>query len=117
MFNGHKRFALFIGRWQPFHNGHKYLIDDALDKGEDVCIAIRNTEISENNPYTVEQRMEMIKRIYEDRVEIIVMPDIKSINIGRNVGYDVNRIDPPQDIKEISGSNVRTGKDDNVPLK
>ena len=32
MYNGHKKYALFIGRWQPFHNGHKYLIDEALDQ-------------------------------------------------------------------------------------
>ena len=115
MYNAHKRFALFIGRWQPFHNGHKFLIDKAISEGENICIAIRATEISEKNPYTVEQRSEMIRRIYGSRVEIIVIPDIKSINIGRKVGYDVNRIDPPEQIGKISGTNVRAGKDDNVP--
>ncbi|MBN1354289.1 MAG: adenylyl-sulfate kinase [Candidatus Omnitrophica bacterium] len=115
MYSAHKRFALFIGRWQPFHNGHKYLIDKALKEGENVCVAIRNTEISGKNPYTVGQRSEMIRRVYGDRVEIIVIPDIKSINIGRKVGYDVNRIDPPDEIGRISGTNVRAGKDDNIP--
>ncbi|MFH1655279.1 MAG: adenylyl-sulfate kinase [Candidatus Omnitrophota bacterium] len=115
MYNGHKRYALFIGRWQPFHNGHKYLIDEALSKGENVCIAIRDTEISVKNPYTAEQRAEMIKRVYGDRVEVTIMPDIKSINIGRNVGYDVNIVEPPANIGGISGTNVRAGKDDNVP--
>lgn len=115
MFEAHKRFALFIGRWQPFHRGHKYLIDDVLSRGENICIAIRNTEVSEKNPYTIEQRVEMIKRIYGDKVKIVVIPDIKSINIGREVGYDVNRIAPPQHIAEISGTNVRAGGDDDVP--
>jgi len=115
MYNAHKRFAMFIGRWQPFHNGHKFLIDSALAKGEHVCIAIRNTEISEKNPYTVEQRIEMIRRVYGDNVETIILPDIKSINIGRKVGYDVNRVDPPEHIGKISGTNVRAGKDANVP--
>lgn len=115
MYNGHKRYTLFIGRWQPFHNGHKYLIDDALTRGKDVCIAIRDTEVSEENPYTVEHRTEMIRRVYGDKVKIIVLPDIQSINIGRNVGYDVNRIDPPSDIGKISGTKVRAGKDNNIP--
>lgn len=115
MYNAHKKFALFIGRWQPFHGGHKYLIDEALKNGENVCIAIRSTEISEKNPYTVEQRAEMIRRIYKDKVEIIAIPDIKSINIGRKVGYDVNRVDPPEHIGKISGTNVRAGKDTSVP--
>jgi len=115
MYNGHKKYALFIGRWQPFHNGHKYLIDEALAKGENVCVAIRDTEISEHNPYGSEHRVEMIRRVYGDKVGIIVIPDISSINIGRNVGYEVNRIDPPPDIGKISGTNVRAGKDGNVP--
>jgi len=87
----------------------------ALAKGESVCIAIRDTEISDKNPYTAGQRAEMIKRVYAQKVEVIVIPDIKSINIGRNVGYDVNIVEPPVDIGKISGTNVRSGKDDNVP--
>jgi len=115
MYNSHKRFALFIGRWQPFHNGHKYLIDQALAQGENVCVAIRNTEISHKNPFTAEQRTEMIRRVYGNKVEVAVIPDIKSINIGRKVGYDVNRIDPPSDIAKISGTNIREGKDSSTP--
>jgi len=115
MYNAHKRFAMFIGRWQPFHNGHKFLIDGALAKGEHVCIAIRNTEISDKNPYTVNQRIEMIRRVYEDTVEIIVIPDIKSINIGRKVGYEVNRVDPPENIGKISGTKIRAGQDTSIP--
>ena len=115
MYNGHKKYALFIGRWQPFHNGHKYLIDEALSRGENVCVAIRDTEISDSNPYTAGQRVEMLRRVYGSRIEVIVIPDINSINIGRNVGYDVNFVEPPADIGKISGTNVRLGKDSNVP--
>lgn len=117
MYNEHKRYALFIGRWQPFHNGHKYLVDQALAEEKNVCVAIRDTEISAKNPYTVEQRREMIRRVYGDMVKTIAIPDIESINIGRNVGYAVNRIDPPEDICRISGTNVRAGKDSNLPVE
>lgn len=116
-YNGHKRYAMFIGRWQPFHNGHKYLIDQALAEGQSVCVAIRDTEISVQNPYTVGQREEMLRRVYGDRVSTVTIPDIVSINIGRKVGYAVNRIDPPTNIGKISGTNVRAGKDDNVPAE
>ena len=115
MYNAHKRYALFIGRWQPFHNGHKYLIGQALSQGKHVCIAIRDTEISEKNPFTVEQRKAMIWRVYGDTVKTIVIPDIESINIGRKVGYEVNRIDSPEEVAQISGTNVRAGKDGSVP--
>ena len=115
MYNAHKKYALFIGRWQPFHDGHKYLIDQALAEGKHVCVAIRNTEISHKNPYNAEQREEMLKRVYSDKVSVIVIPDIESINIGRKVGYAVNRIDPPEEIGKISGTNVRAGKETSMP--
>jgi len=115
MYSAHKKFALFIGRWQPFHNGHRYIIDQAFSEGKNICIAIRDTELSEQNPFTVEQRIEMIWRVYGDKVRTIVIPDIESINIGRKVGYEVNRIDPPEDIGEISGTKIRAGKDFHVP--
>lgn len=114
-YNGHKLYAMFIGRWQPFHKGHKYLVDQALAEGKHVAIAIRDTELSEKNPYTVEQRREMVWRLYGNTVKVIVIPDIESINIGRKVGYEVNRIDAPEEITKISGTNVRAGKDTNVP--
>jgi len=117
MYNAHKRYALFIGRWQPFHNGHKYLVDQALSQGKHVCVAIRDTEISDKNPFTVEQRKEMIWRIYGDAVKAIVIPDIESINIGRKVGYEVNRIDAPEEITKISGTNVRAGKESSMPFE
>jgi len=113
--NFHKQYALFIGRWQPFHNGHRYVIDQALTEGKDVCIAIRNTELSSANPYTAEQREIMLRKLYGDKVKVIVIPDIESINIGRKVGYGINRIDPPEDITKISGTRIREGKDDNIP--
>ena len=70
--------------------------------------------LSEKNPYTVEQRVEMIRRVYGNSVEVIVIPDINSINIGRKVGYDVNRIDPPADIGAVSGTKVRAGECGNL---
>ncbi len=48
--------SLFIGRWQPFHEGHQTLIDSVLKEGGKVVIAIRDTPISESNPYTVSDR-------------------------------------------------------------
>lgn len=116
--NQHKKYVMYPGRWQPLHNGHMAIISDALEKGENVWIAIRDTEISENNPYTTEQRIEMIKRaygkLYGDRVIASVIPDIEGIKYGRKVGFKVEHIDPPQDIKGISATNIRAGKDSRI---
>lgn len=104
--------ALFIGRWQPFHNGHDYIIKQALDAGKNVLIAVRMTETDEKNPYEANDVVEMIQiRFdtiqYRDRVKVIQIPDIESVNIGRKVGYDVNRYDVPPEIEGISATKIR----------
>ena len=42
--------SLFIGRWQPFHDGHKELVESVLKEGGEIVIAVRDTPISESNP-------------------------------------------------------------------
>ena len=37
-----KQYSLFIGRWQPWHQGHRWLIDQRLKEGKNVCVAIRD---------------------------------------------------------------------------
>jgi predicted nucleotidyltransferase len=49
----------------------------------------------------------MIYNIYGNNVEVILMPDISSINIGRNVGYEIKEIKVSDDIKGISATNIR----------
>jgi adenylylsulfate kinase len=69
--------ALFIGRWQPLHNGHKWLIDQKLSKGAPVLIAVRDIPPDEKNPFTTEQTIEMLIAVYEDEdVIVISIPDI-----------------------------------------
>jgi len=104
------KYAMFIGRWSPPTSGHKFIINRALKKGKKVCIAIRDTPISEKDPYTYEQRKQMWRLIYGDKVKIVKIPDIESVNIGRKVGYKVNKISVPKRIKQISATDVRSGK-------
>jgi len=100
--------ALFIGRWQPFHNGHDFIIRQKLDEGIPVLIAVRDTPIDEKNPFTVKERVDMIRATYvgED-VQVIPIPDIESVNIGRNVGYAVNEYKVPENIAGISATDIR----------
>jgi len=101
-------YALFIGRWQPLHNGHDYIIQKALADGNPVAIGVRNTPISDSDPYSMDERIEMIKRRYaDDDVIVFPMPNIKSVNIGRKVGYGVIRFDVPENIAGISATAIR----------
>ncbi|MCA1626146.1 MAG: hypothetical protein LC778_20610, partial [Acidobacteria bacterium] len=61
-----------------------------------------------NNPLTSYQTSEILKKMYEnENVRIIIIPDIESINLGRNVGYQVNEFTPPKHIETISATEIR----------
>ena len=106
------KYSMYIGRWQPWHEGHRWLIDQRLNEGKKVLICIRDVEPDEKNPWTpleVLQNLthELLDIIQEGKVKIIIIPDIESINIGRGVGYDVIEHCPPDEIKEISATAIR----------
>ena len=106
------KYSMYIGRWQPWHEGHRWLIDQRLNEGKKVLICIRDVEPDEKNPWTALEVLqnlsnELLDIIQEGKVKIIIIPDIESINIGRGVGYDVIEHCPPDDIKEISATAIR----------
>jgi hypothetical protein len=107
-----KKYALFIGRWQTWHKGHEWLINQQLEKGKNVWVAIRDVEIDENNPKTAHRVwMDLLEEPFfierEDRILISIIPDIESVNYGRGVGYDVIYHEPPKEIEKISGTAIR----------
>lgn len=100
--------AMFIGRWQPLHKGHEWLIRNKLDQGIPVTVAVRDIPPDEKNPYTTLETVDMIKAGFAgEDVEVLVISDIESINWGRGVGYETNEFKPPEDIKYISATNIR----------
>lgn len=104
-----------IGRWQPLHNGHIALITSVLNEGNKVIVGVRDTELSDKNPYSVIERSSMIETAFKDKVrdgrlEIITVPDIDEIVYGRSVGYGVRALDMPKDIESISGTKTRENR-------
>jgi nicotinamide mononucleotide adenylyltransferase len=107
-----KQYSMFIGRWQPWHSGHRWLIDQRLNEGKNVLICIRDIEPDEKNPwYSIEVMSNLHKEladlIDEGRVRVMIIPDIDSVNFGRGVGYDVIEHEPPTEVKEISATKIR----------
>ncbi len=102
---------MFVGRWQPFHDGHKWLINQKLKQGKNVLICVRDMETDENNPWNANQVQQGIEYAYRnyDNVKVMIIPDIESINYGRDVGYEIIEHLPPDDIKEISATKIRNG--------
>jgi nicotinamide mononucleotide adenylyltransferase len=109
---GANKYALFIGRWQPFHDGHQWLVDQKLEQGENVCIAIRDMEVDESNWWKAKMiekdlKSRFKKEIKTGKIKVVIIPDIDSINIGREVGYDIIEHTPPTEISKISGTKIR----------
>lgn len=104
--------AMFIGRWQPWHSGHRWLIDQQLNQDKKVLIAIRDMQPDEKNPFTATEvfrniSVELADLIQEGLIKIMILPDIASINIGRGVGYDIIEHEPPTEVGDISATKVR----------
>ena len=98
----------YIGRWQCIHFGHKWLFDQKLQRGNGLLILVRDVECDENNPFDAYEVKDMLEKLYySEDVIVQVIPDICSVNYGRNVGYEVNELKPPEDIKRISASEIR----------
>ena len=78
-----KKFKLgfMVGRFQMLHKGHESLINEGLELCERFVLLIGNSEESrtKNNPFTFEERKEMIKTVFGDKVEVY---PIISIGIG-----------------------------------
>jgi hypothetical protein len=111
--------SLFIGRWAPFHEGHKALIDSVLSTGKPVVIAIRDTEPSVDNPYSTSERWTIIQDALHEwgtLVRIIVIPDIDEVCYGRGVGYGLRRIDLTDELHEVSGTKKRLTAQPSHPI-
>jgi cytidyltransferase-like protein len=109
---GGKQYSMFVGRFQPFHDGHKWVLNQMLNKGKNVLICIRDIEPDEKNPYSsqeVERRIknELWKLLSDEKVKVMIIPDIDSVNFGRGVGYDIIEHIPPQEISDISATKIR----------
>ena len=107
-----KKYALFIGRWQTWHKGHEWLINQQLDKGKNCWVAIRDVQQDENNPKSAQ---EVLRELQQepfftnnwDKIMLSIIPDIESVNYGRGVGYEVIYHEPPKEIEQISGTAIR----------
>jgi cytidyltransferase-like protein len=110
-FDPQKPTALFIGRYQPFHDGHQRLIEEGLKRVGQVCIGVRDTHgIDTKNPlpfFAVKQRIEAALSAYDGRFVIVSLPNISNVFYGRDVGYNIERIVLDEAIEAISGTKMR----------
>ncbi|MFP4143373.1 MAG: nicotinamide-nucleotide adenylyltransferase [Thermoplasmata archaeon] len=74
--------ALFIGRFQPFHNGHIEAIDQIMEESTSLIIGVGSAQEkrTQSNPLSGGERISMIKKVTESRdigpIEIYPIPDL-----------------------------------------
>lgn len=69
-------YLVFIGRFQPFHNGHKAVVDKALEMADKVIVLVgsSNQAPSVRNPFSFEQRNMMILKSYPASERLYIRP-------------------------------------------
>ena len=112
VFNWQKETVMLLGRYQPWHQGHRALFDIAIAKTGQVIVQIRDCQgWNGSNPFTLNQVSDYIRRdldpLYQGQYEIQIVPNIVEINYGRDVGYKINKIDLPDEIQQISATRIR----------
>ena len=108
--NESKKYAIFVGRFQPYHQGHISLIMQKINEGIPALIMVRDIAPDAKNPFTTEQTVEMIEKYHAAKghdVQVIIIPDMESVNFGRGVGYEINEFTPPENIGWISATGIR----------
>ena len=103
--------ALLVGRYQPFHDGHRHLIEEGIRRVGQACVAVRDTHGSDTkNPlsfFEVKQRIETGLAAYAGRFIVVPLPNITHVLYGRDVGYAVERVELPAGVEAISATEIR----------
>jgi adenylylsulfate kinase len=102
--------GLYIGRFQPFHEGHRRCVEHILKENDRCIILLRETATTEKNPFDVAKRTAMIRAHFPDESRVIIKsiddPGAElSVYIGRDVGYDLIQLDA--DTESISATDLR----------
>ena len=103
-----------LGRWQPWHDGHRALFERLIARTGQVVIQIRDVQGWQgSNPFEVEKVKKFIRRdldpIYQGQYEIQVVPNIVHIGWGRGVGYTSGEETFDETITDISATKIRKG--------
>lgn len=112
-----------LGRWQPWHEGHRALFERAIEKTGQVCVMVRDCNGVGDNPFCLDSASEKIKENlcdkYEEGIDYIVqhVPNITHITYGRTVGYTIAQEHFDKDVEDVSATKKRKELRDNGELK
>ena len=112
VFNWQKESTLLLGRYQPWHDGHRALFERALEKTAQVIIQIRDCQgWNDSNPFDFTQVSNFIRKdldpLYQGLYEIMLVPNIVNITYGRDVGYKIEKEVFDDTTHAISATEIR----------
>ena len=112
VFDWKKETVQQLGRWQPWHAGHRALFERLVQRTGQVVIQVRDCQgWNDSNPFNFEQVKNAIKRdldpLYQGQYEIMLVPNIIHIGWGRGVGYTSGEEHFEDNITKISGTEIR----------
>ena len=112
VFDWKKETVQMLGRWQPWHDGHRALFERLIARTGQVVIQVRDVQGWQgSNPFEVERVKSFIKRdldpVYQGQYEIQVVPNIVHIGWGRGVGYTSGEETFDEAVTDISATNIR----------
>ena len=111
-FDWQRETVQMLGRWQPFHDGHRALFERLIARTGQVVIQIRDCQGWQgSNPFAIEQVKKFIRReldpVYQGQYEIQVVPNIVHIGYGRGVGYTIEQEVFDDETHDISATKIR----------
>lgn len=111
-FDWQKETVQMLGRWQPWHAGHRALFERLIAKTGQVVIQVRDVQGWQgSNPFAIDQVKNFICRdldpIYQGQYEIQIVPNIVHIGWGRGVGYTSGEETFDESITDISATKIR----------
>tara|TARA_S200002703_G_scaffold138500_1_gene128718 strand:+ start:38 stop:895 length:858 start_codon:yes stop_codon:yes gene_type:complete len=108
--------ALLIGRYQPFHVGHKTLVEESIKRTGQCCIALRDVGGNDDsNPYdfnSVRAEIEAACAEFGNKIKVVELPNITDVFYGRGVGYNIEQLELSKELQEVSATKIRKGEID-----
>lgn len=109
LYDWRKPTTLMLGRYQPWHEGHHALYDEAGKRTNQVVLGVRNTyKTSEKDPLTFAEVKTFIEADPKMKDAMVVkFPNITNIVYGRDVGYKIEQVKLGDEIEAISATQKR----------
>lgn len=101
--------TLMLGRYQPWHEGHHALYEEAGKRTDQVLLGVRNTyKTSKKDPLKFDEVKDYIaKDSFMDDAMVLRLPNITNIVYGRDVGYKIEQVKLGDEIEAISATEKR----------